>query len=207
MNRRPTRSISPLSSASSSTSGHSAEYSSNDRDRGDMYDFTDPTKIGPGAWYFMHLMARHCNGNRERELMIIDQIKLLCITFKCGDCQKHSKEYIAKYPPIKSLGTPYGLFYWTVEFRNNVNRRLGKPLYDPQTMFDIFSDSDHTICTEGCGHIPHEHRHHTISARREPEYVDVKVDNREVSRLAAVLPGIVVPNMTQIPTRYSSYRR
>ena len=149
-----------------------------------MYDFTDPTKIGPGAWFYMHLMAAHCT-NKQEELACVRNIELLCHNFKCHDCQRHAEEYIVKHPPANSLDHPYGLFYWTVEFRNNVNRRLGKPLYDPYTMLGIFKNNDSTVCSANCG---------AQSNHAEPNYVDITASNDRITLLANKMPSIIVPN-------------
>src|SRR4029078_5522149 len=108
----------------------------------DMYNFSDPRRIGPGAWHFMHGMAFDVEGDAQQTQWAIQRIERFCDFFKCGECKGHCKEYMAQNPPIRSVNLPYGLFYWTVEFRNAVNRRLNKPTYDPKVMFDIFASSD-----------------------------------------------------------------
>lgn len=59
-------------------------------------------------------------------------VRQLVTTMNCPHCRIHGTEYIQIHPP-ESAGD---LFYWSWEFHNNVNGRLGKPImsYEDATM-------------------------------------------------------------------------
>jgi hypothetical protein len=45
----------------------------------------------------------------------------------CPECRRHSLEYIQQDPP--DLSSSQALQVWAWSFHNNVNARLGKPLF------------------------------------------------------------------------------
>lgn len=117
--------------------------------KGTMYDFSNPRKTGPGVWFMFHLSAAQ-SSTREERLIVCKQIKNFCVYFKCSDCQSHCKRYVKAHPPEDSIETSETLFKWTVDFRNAVQRRLGGPIYDYDTMVSIFYDSAYMVCDEDC---------------------------------------------------------
>lgn len=117
--------------------------------KGGLYDFSDPRKIGNGSWFMMHSASVDAE-TRDEKLFVCKMIRGFCDRFKCGDCKGHCKEYVDKNPPEDSINSTDGLFFWTVEFRNAVQRRLGAPLYSPNIMYDIFHDVDFMVCREDC---------------------------------------------------------
>jgi hypothetical protein len=121
--------------------------------KGSMYDFSDSVRQGPGAWTMIHWVAKWADGDKIKEEHACQIIEGFCIIFKCGKCSGHCTHYTAEVSPIRqSLGKPNGLFFWTVDFRNAVQRRLGRSnFYDHKTMLNIFTITDFMACTEGCG--------------------------------------------------------
>ena len=113
----------------------------------EIYDFSDPRKVGPGSWFMFHLSAAHAETSAEKQFFC-KQVRLFCQYFKCGQCQNHCKEYIKNNPPSNSLED---LFKWTVDFRNAVNLRLERWQYDIDIMRDLFYQEDFKVCYDGCG--------------------------------------------------------
>lgn len=131
-------------------SSHGSDY------KGSQYDFSDIRKHGAGIWFSFHSFSAGVPTEAER-LMVCKRIRYTASIFKCGECRGHFQDYIEKNPPEDTIGTPGGLFYWTVEFRNAVQRRIMREkniilsLYDPEIMFEIFHDMDAGVCDDDCG--------------------------------------------------------
>jgi hypothetical protein len=124
-----------------------------------LYDFSDPRSIGPGAWHYMHVMAAWVEEEdqgtpRPLKVEIVCQlIERFCLYFKCGKCNGHCNHHVnVASPPRKAATTKYGLFNWTIDFRNAVNVRIGNPKkYDHKIMLKIFTTPTFMVCNEGCG--------------------------------------------------------
>ncbi len=110
---------------------------------------SDPRRIGPGAWFFMEMLAAHSN-TREEQLYACRMMRQFCESFKCGNCQGHCRRYVQEHPPELSLDNE-GLFEWIVTFRNSVQKRLGAPLYDKEILLQIHTDVNYAVCQKGCG--------------------------------------------------------
>lgn len=101
----------------------------------DTQMFFDPILFGPGMWYQIHTDSLLCNTfNLKYHFMA--RMNLLCDNFKCDECKIHFKKFIDTHPiqnyfnmldPV--LKKDIGMFKWTWEFHNDVNRRLEK--YQP----------------------------------------------------------------------------
>jgi hypothetical protein len=165
----------------------------------DMYNFADPRKVGPGAWFTMHVNSMDAEGKPEELRLVIRQIENFCEFFKCGECKGHCKEYMKQNPPINVINVPFGLFYWTVEFRNAVNRRLGKPTYDPKKMFDIFSSSDFMVCQEGCG--DHTNTNIVNTPSSLPTNVNSISNPQDIRRLGERFPNYFMPAASSVGLR------
>lgn len=115
-----------------------------------MYDFSDPSRVGPGAWFLMHVMAANAETREDKEFAI-KQIRLLCNFFGCGKCREHCKKYITDYPPEDAIDVENGLFRWSVDFRNAVQRQLGRNnIYDYGIMLTIFTKPPPDVCIGDC---------------------------------------------------------
>lgn len=56
----------------------------------------------------------------------------------CSECKYHMLEYITQHPPTTAAGQERPAFYWTWQFHNAVNRRLGKPEVDYTTALQSY---------------------------------------------------------------------
>ena len=114
-----------------------------------MYDYTDPRKVGRGVWFMFLLMSAHAE-TRNKRLWVCDQIRLFCKYFKCKECHGHCVQYIENNPPEDHIEATYGLFNWVSDFMSEVNVRLGKKPYDKNILFDIFTDEEYMVCGSDC---------------------------------------------------------
>jgi len=116
---------------------------------------TDPKNVGPGIWYLIHCKARDAV-NEPKKLEFRQEMAWICSNMRCEVCHKHCLEYIDQHPmdPYWNLrdskNREIGLFKWVWAFHNAVNNRLGKPLVEWKTAFDMYYDQVAT-CTTTCG--------------------------------------------------------
>ena len=84
---------------------------------------------GPRGWRWLHNLAisfprrpttvdRHVAARRVYEFIG---------RLPCQECRKHSSVYLDSYPPDLTDTHTFQVWVWT--FHNDVNRRLGKPLF------------------------------------------------------------------------------
>lgn len=119
----------------------------------DVPIFADIQRIGPGIWYVMHLQASRAT-TPELQNSFISNTTFLSNNFKCQKCKGHFQKYIDKFPlqqwtqPLPN-GIP-GLFAWTVNLHNEVNRFLKKPIITVEDAYKIYVDDDLGACFN-CG--------------------------------------------------------
>lgn len=121
-------------------------------------DFTNPEYIGPGVWYTIHMLSFKAQ-TLKRQFEVAEIIKQLCNSFPCEICKEHCKDYIINNPienyltflvKVDNKFLPLGLFLWTWEFHNSVNKRLNKPLMDWNTAYNLYSNTESLICNNQC---------------------------------------------------------
>lgn len=107
--------------------------------------FDDIEKIGPGIWYKIHIDGLKAVTLALKESFVIN-INALCDNFRCKTCQPHFRKFINDNPLKKYFDIDHGIFRWTWELHNEVNKRLGK--YQPS-----FEEAHHFYSTayiNGC---------------------------------------------------------
>jgi hypothetical protein len=112
---------------------------------------SDPEVFGPGMWYSIHSSSIQLDD--ECFMKYIDGIipKIPCLI-----CREHATEYLKNNPTkdykgIKNSNGEYiGMFKWSWIFHNTVNKRLGKPILDWDTAYNMFTD-DSKVCSMSCG--------------------------------------------------------
>lgn len=119
--------------------------------RGTIYDFADTTKMR-GAWLVMLINSAEADASTQQERAIFcRQIRSLYHRFPCSECKEHFGEYIDRSPPERATFLPPdGLFDWIVECMNNINRRLKKPLYSRDVLYDMFHGDGAAPCSSYC---------------------------------------------------------
>jgi hypothetical protein len=73
-------------------------------------------------WDLIHSKAANAN-TPELKIEYYAWLRRIISTMHCPMCRIHATQYIQNYPP-ENVPDP---FYWSWEFHNNVNSRLGKP--------------------------------------------------------------------------------
>lgn len=117
--------------------------------------FTDPSIIGPGLWFNIHITAKHAVTDTLKEAFGVN-INALCDNFKCMKCKPHFRKFIDTHPfkdywNIRNAhGNDIGLFKWTWELHNQVNKFLNK--YQPtlEEAYEYYSHADVGVCFD-CG--------------------------------------------------------
>jgi hypothetical protein len=100
----------------------------------------DPKVIGPGIWYIIHLKGMIAK-DISTKVSFIKLINELSVNFPCLKCRNHINEYLEHNPiTLATLNEPEGLFKWSWEFHNAVNKRLGKNIIDYQSAKRLDSD-------------------------------------------------------------------
>lgn len=94
-------------------------------------------EYGRSTWYMLHQTANACQ-NETGVQYLVDMIYNLANVFPCKSCKIHFLNYLEKYPP-DDLSEPTDIQKWLIDFHNDVNLRLGKPLFKP-------SQPDHGDC-------------------------------------------------------------
>lgn len=110
----------------------------------------DLKKFGPGIWYKIHTDALMCNTLASKENFVI-QINTLCNDFKCKDCKPHLKAFIDNNDLKNYFNVKDGIFKWTWELHNDVNKRLGKykPTYDEA--YSYYTNTRPMLYCNTCG--------------------------------------------------------
>lgn len=115
---------------------------------------SDPTVVGPGIWWLIHMKAKDAT-NDELVEEFIDYIYFLAEKFSCKKCRKHINQYIETHPfdDLRNLrndeGERIGMFKWSWLFHNAVNTRIGKPYVEWETAVEMFY-GDSGICSQNC---------------------------------------------------------
>lgn len=105
-------------------------------------------RVGPGAWYLLHLIAAHAKSDKEIEAVHI-VISMLSTWFFCVRCRDHFSKNYREFPPPR-VNKHNELFNWTVEIHNRVNIINGKPTVSLREALDYYVGKDST-CSGDCG--------------------------------------------------------
>jgi len=98
------------------------------------------TEIGRMTWKVMHRIAAICpeSPTIEDKYRITKMCEGLSTNFPCKECAEHFREEIKKLPPEVE---DYKIFSkWLCYQHNQVNKRLGKELYDCDNLQRILSE-------------------------------------------------------------------
>ncbi len=95
--------------------------------------FSDPTIWGGKAWKFIHSIADGFPENPTTEQLNSAHqfFSNLHFMLPCQKCCVHCKENLKKNPP--NFKNKEELKKWLIDFHNDVNKMLKKPIYTPQT--------------------------------------------------------------------------
>lgn len=115
---------------------------------------------GSGIWFTIHFKAYKAVTPRDCK----DFLKFiydLAADFPCEECAVHFNEYLKKKPPSHEWGKVYnlnngktctGLFYWTWEFHDAVDERIGHERITIEEAHKLYSEGQK--CDGSCTYIP-----------------------------------------------------
>lgn len=90
----------------------------------------DSVQLGTATWTFLHTMAAYYpekpteNQKSDMKSFISNFSKF----YPCNHCAEHLREELGKRPPVVESRSKLSL--WFCELHNEVNDRLGKPIFD-----------------------------------------------------------------------------
>ena len=98
---------------------------------------------GPHIWYMLHGLAEKIKSSSYSMLKneLIEHIYNICLNLPCPSCSSHSKEYLQKVD-FKKLQTKDDLRLLLLDFHNNVNARLNKPIFSYQQLVDKYKTAN-----------------------------------------------------------------
>lgn len=107
-----------------------------------------------GIWFCIHILSLRAK-TLEAMRKFAEELRFIIDKIKCDNCRTHGLEYMKNNPIEKYFklrdsrsGASIGPFYYTWEFHNSVNRRIGKKEMDFYTALQLYSSAD--ICKD-CG--------------------------------------------------------
>jgi hypothetical protein len=80
--------------------------------------------------------------------VFIHFITELAKNFPCSECQDHFIQYLEADPPALAGIGHHGVFYWSVDLHNHVNKRIGKPTLTPEKALALYDGP--AVC-QSCG--------------------------------------------------------
>ncbi|GFT69549.1 FAD-linked sulfhydryl oxidase ALR [Nephila pilipes] len=90
----------------------------------------DREELGRSTWSFLHTMAAYFpeKPSKDQQNDMKNFIGLFSKFYPCKECAEDFREEISTDPPATS--SRFDLSQWMCKAHNNVNRKLGKPLFD-----------------------------------------------------------------------------
>ena len=91
---------------------------------------------GTPTWYFLHTfieqMKEECYMRNRNEVFTI--IHRICTNLPCQDCSAHARQYWKRLT-ANNFPTKDHMKQFLFAFHNNVNNRLGKPIFQNYDMY------------------------------------------------------------------------
>jgi hypothetical protein len=120
-----------------------------------LMKITKPECFGPGKWDDMHVLGLNAK-TYAKKIAFIQYVELIFDNIRCVTCRSDALGYLSSHPitdyfDIIVDGEDVGIFYWTVDCHNWVNRKLGKPEIPTALAYDFYAYPEKYSCTEGCG--------------------------------------------------------
>ncbi|XP_035209562.1 FAD-linked sulfhydryl oxidase ALR-like isoform X2 [Stegodyphus dumicola] len=90
----------------------------------------DREELGRSTWAFLHTMAAYFpkKPSASHQSDMKQFLNLFSKFYPCKECADDLQVEISKNPPRTS--SQYELSQWMCQIHNNVNKKLGKPLFD-----------------------------------------------------------------------------
>lgn len=106
------------------------EWMKSQKAEGDKQCPLDRQQLGRNTWSLLHtIAARYPKNPTERDKdEMFEYIKLTSLLYPCSHCAKEFQKDITKTPP--NVDSRQELSQWFCQMHNQVNKRIGKPLFD-----------------------------------------------------------------------------
>jgi len=116
-----------------------------------MISLSSIEETGKGIWITIHTFAKFAL-TEEQKRSFLTFITTLANNFYCEKCQIHFLKYLETHPIInywhKNIDnqgeTISGMFIWSWEFHNEVNKYLKKPLITLNEAFSLYQKNCQT---------------------------------------------------------------
>lgn len=107
--------------------------------------------LGRASWTLLHTMTVNYpdHPTAQDEADILQFFRLLAKFYPCRLCAENFHKELEKLPP--RTASRKDLTIWLCELHNSVNARLGKPIFDCATVFDVWQrDPADGYCPDVC---------------------------------------------------------
>ncbi|EEB18550.1 Augmenter of liver regeneration, putative [Pediculus humanus corporis] len=97
-------------------------------------------ELGRQTWGFLHTMAAYYpdNPTDEQKNDVHQFMKLFSRFYPCSVCAEDLQQQIERFPP--KTESQYEFSQWLCRIHNRINLRLGKPLFDCNTVNERWRD-------------------------------------------------------------------
>ena len=120
-----------------------------------LLKINQPEVFGPGTWRSLHVLGLDAN-TYAKKMQYIHTVELILSTTPCLEpCRKDILEYLQKNPltrywNIIENGEDVGMFYWSIDCHNWVNRKLNKLEVPRDIAYQFYKYPEKFVCKEGC---------------------------------------------------------
>ncbi|KAG8961159.1 hypothetical protein FRC03_005715 [Tulasnella sp. 419] len=92
----------------------------------------DSEQLGRATWTFLHTTAAYypTNPSPTQKSSMLSLLRSLPHLYPCSYCADHLKDNMKVHPPDNVVSGPGPLSKWLCDRHNDVNFRLGKPIFD-----------------------------------------------------------------------------
>jgi FAD-linked sulfhydryl oxidase len=100
----------------------------------------DAMELGRSTWTFLHTMSVYYpdNPTTQQQSEMSSFLSLFSKYYPCSYCARHLRDEMKNSPPV--VDTRSGLTRWLCRMHNEVNERLGKPIFDCDRVDERWKD-------------------------------------------------------------------
>ena len=101
---------------------------------------------GPCTWYLFHTLAEKMIEDQfiTQKSRLLQIIKSICYNLPCPDCALHAKTKINTLNE-SSINSKKDLKLMLLSFHNEVNVRLGKPIFTENELYEKYKSANTTL--------------------------------------------------------------